>query len=170
MYIMDNDELIAKLESSSGEGEDTLSVEEEIIHKLLIFQIDDRKYAVYADLVKEIVINHDLYFIPFVPPYITGLINRQGQPYTVFDLKMLFTNERLQASKVMIMKSDSDFIAFMITDVAEISGIPSSGINLVVSSETENTFIGSCNLRGEEIFIINVQEIYNRLANDLQNI
>ncbi|HON77025.1 MAG TPA: chemotaxis protein CheW [Spirochaetota bacterium] len=167
---MDNDELIAKLESSSGEGEDTLSVEEEIIHKLLIFQIDDRKYAVYADLVKEIVINHDLYFIPFVPPYITGLINRQGQPYTVFDLKMLFTNERLQASKVMIMKSDSDFIAFMITDVAEISGIPSSGINLVVSSETESTFIGSCNLRGEEIFIINVQEIYNRLANDLQNI
>ena len=170
MYIMDNDELIAKLESSSGEGEDTLSVEEEIIHKLLIFQIDDRKYAVYADLVKEIVINHDLYFIPFVPPYITGLINRQGQPYTVFDLKMLFTNERLQASKVLIMKSDSDFIAFMITDVAEISGIPASGINLVVSSETENTFIGSCNHRGEEIFIINVQEIYNRLANDLQNI
>ena len=167
---MDNDELITKLEHGGNEDDGTQPAEDETIHKLLIFQIDSRRYAVYADLVREIVINHDLYFIPFVPPYITGLINRQGQPYTVFDLKMLFTNEKLRASKVLIMKSETDFIAFLITDVAEISGIPASGINLVVSSETENTFIGSFNHRDEEIFIVNVQEIYNRLANDLQNL
>jgi len=170
MCGMDNDELIAKLENSDREDDTALAAEDEVVHKLLIFQIDSIKYAVYADLVREIVINHDLYYIPFVPPYIAGLINRQGQPYTVFDLKMLFTNERLRASKVLIMKSETDYIAFLITDVAEISGIPASSINLVVSSETENTFIGSFNHRGNEIFIINVQEIYNRLADDLQNI
>lgn len=166
---MDNDELVAKLENGGQGDNEALTVEEEI-HKLLVFLIDQKKYAIYADLVREIVINHDLYYIPFVPPYITGLINRQGQPYTVFDLKMLFNNESLQASKILIMKSETDYIAFLITDVAEISGVPAPAINLVASSETENTFIGSFNHRGEEIFIINVQEIYNRLANDLQNI
>ncbi len=138
--------------------------------KFLIIRIDKKKYAFYAEPVREIVMDARIHFVPFVPPYIRGFINRHGDPHTVFDLRCLFENERMDFPIFLVSHFGGDQIAVMATDIVEILKVP---VNLVyrISSSTENTnsfFSGALNLRGTEIFILDLSMILSRLEYDLE--
>jgi chemotaxis signal transduction protein len=167
---MDNADLVHQL-SGCGEDEDASGARaREPEHKFVVFLVGEKRYAFRAEKVREIVINTDVYFIPFVPPYITGLINRHGEPHSVFDLRILLDNEPMKASKLLIMNHAQDHVAFLISDVVRVVSIPERGIHPMPSSEEQQVFEGYIAYEGAEIFIINVQDIYDRLQNDLQNI
>lgn len=166
---MDNRELVKKLSGAGEGGAD--AVEAPVAYrKLILFLIDDKRYAFESDEVKEVVIVSDIYFIPFVPPYVAGLINRHGEPHTVLDLKVILDNEKLAASKVLIMNQDGDQIAFLITDILKIIPVPEGDIAAVPSSEGSSLFRGSFSFEGREVFIINAQDVYDRLQHDIRNI
>ncbi len=167
---MDNSELVRQLSGRLADSDAANAPLDESERKFVVFLVGERPYAFHAELVREIVINTDIYFIPFVPPYIAGLINRYGEPFTVFDIKLLLENERLKASKMLIMNHPQDHVAFLISDVVRVVAIPESGIHPMPSSEEKRTFEGYIPFNGSDIFIINVQDIYDRLQNDLQNI
>ncbi len=167
---MENAELIRQL-SEREESERAQEVRaEEAGRDFVVFLIDRKRYALRAELVREIVINTDIYFIPFVPPYLAGLINRHGEPHSVFDIRILLENEPLKTSKLLIMNDAHDHAAFLISDVVRVVSIPESGVHPMPATEAQRTFEGYINYDGDEIFIINVQEINDRLQNDLQNI
>lgn len=166
---MDNRELVKKL-SPSAEGDAAAEAVPVTYRKLVIFLIDDKSYAFDSDEVKEVVIVSDLYFIPFVPPYVAGLINRHGEPHTVLDLKVILDNEKLKASKVLIMNHGDDQIAFLITDILKIIPVPEGDIASVPSSEGSSLFRGSFTFDGREVFIINAQDVYDRLQQDIKHI
>lgn len=166
---MDNSELVKKL-SVSGEADAAAEAAPVTYRKLIIFLIDEKSYAFDSDEVKEVVIVSDLYFIPFVPPYIAGLINRHGEPHTVLDLKVILENEKLSASKVLIMNHGDDQIAFLITDILKIVLIPEGDVAAVPSSEGSSLFRGSFTFEGSEVFIINAQDVYDRLQQDIKHI
>lgn len=138
--------------------------------KLLIVRIDKKKYAFHADQVKEIVMEARVHFVPFVPFYIRGFINRHGDPHTVFDLRSLFENEKMDSGIFLVSNFGGDQTAVMATDVVEIIKVPESLIYRI-SSSSENAssyFSGAFNLRGTEIFIIDFSSILDRLGNDLE--
>jgi purine-binding chemotaxis protein CheW len=166
---MDNRELVKKL-TLSGEGDEAAELIPVTYRKLVIFLIEDKSYAIDSDEVREVVIVSDLYFIPFVPPYVAGLINRHGEPHTVLDLRVILDNEKLAASKVLIMNHGDDQIAFLISDILKIIQVPEGDIAAVPSSEGSSIFRGSFPFEGREVFIINAQDVYDRLQHDTRNI
>ena len=165
---MDNNEILKHLAAKDTINSDDNSCELETLLKFLIVQVKDKKYAFYVEQIKEIVTNVPLYFVPFVPPYIRGFINRHGEPYTVFDLNALFEGKKMESSTFLISNFENDQIAFMVTGVIEILKVPENEVHMITSSdENEGVFLGCVTSHNKEIFILNLPNIKERLENDL---
>jgi purine-binding chemotaxis protein CheW len=154
---------------AGGAGQSSSGEVQEKVRKLIVFRVNEKLYALYADMIREIVIDVPLFYVPFVPPYIRGFINRHGEPYTVFDLNMLFEQKKLDTSTFFILNIEGDQAAFMLTDVVEIQKTPESAIHKVtLRDEDEDFFMSSVSSPdGEEIFILNTEAILKRLERDL---
>ena len=165
---MENKELIAKIAAQKEAGGAEQAEREELV-KFLIIQIEDTRYAFYAEQIKEIVMDYPLYYVPFVPKYIRGFINRHGEPYTVFDLRMLLDGELLEATTFLISNVGGDQIAFLVSDVVEILKVPNTQVRLLTSTEDRDTFfLGAVSARDTELFILNLENVVGRLAYDLE--
>jgi chemotaxis signal transduction protein len=167
---MKNEEILKTIESNdSGSKDGSDQVAEKII-KLLVFHVKERKFAIYADQIREIVMDTPLFFVPFVPAYIRGFINRHGEPYTVFDLNALIEKEKLEGETYLIMNVENDHFAFLITGIVEILKIPERGIHLITSKdEHDGFFAGSFTGKDGEVFILNLTSVLERLENDLES-
>lgn len=164
---MENQELIKKI-NEEGKGKGKEIVQEKMV-KFLVFRIGEKQYTLHADQVREIVMDVPRFFVPFVPPYVRGFINRHGEPYTVFDLQVLFERKELDGDTYLIINTDEDQLSFLITDIVEICKIPESGIHSITSAdEYEGFFYGSITSRGIETFILNLGNIIGKLENDLE--
>jgi len=160
---MNNNELLEKLKNQ-GAGEAKALEVEEIFHKYVVFSLGSSTYALPAADVKEISFDNTLYYIPFVPPYVRGYANRHGQPYTVFDLDILFRNEKLESSTLLVLN-----LPLLISDVDEIIKIPARDVH-TISSEDDSSryFLESITLKGEEIFVLKGSALLERLERDLE--
>ncbi len=165
---MDNNEILKKL-SASGNGEEE-QIEQVSYRKLVVFIVGEKQYAVDSAEVKEVVIISDLYFIPFVPAYVAGLINRHGEPHTVIDLGMMLENEKHPGGKVLVMNRQDDRIGFLITDIFRIITVPEKEISAIADAGSTSMLSGSLTLDGDEVFIINTREMYEKLERDIENI
>jgi len=165
---MENSELRSAI-SATGQG-DAAAEEPVRLRKVVLFLVEDAVYAFDADEVKEVVLAGEIYPIPFVPAYVSGLINRHGEPHTVIDLKAVLGGGRLDASRVLIMNNGSDQISFLITDIDKIAEIPEPDVVSLPATDGGALFKGSFRCEGREVFIINPQEIYDRLGADIKSV
>lgn len=166
---MENTELVSRIEAEKTKKQNRNGDEQEMTLKLLVVDIHKKKYAFYADQIKEIVANVPVYFVPFVPSYIRGVINRHGEPYTVFDLHALFEHEDLESATFLISNFRNDQVAFLVSSVVEIQKIPESALHIITAIDDHDSFfLGSVSSKGEEIFLLNLPNILDRLAHDLE--
>lgn len=136
--------------------------------KFLIFSVNNKKYAAQADEIKEIVISDEIFFVPFVPAYVRGFINRHGQPFTVLDINLIFDNINLNSNKFLILNIPDDQLSILISDVIEILDVPDDMIkHLSSTDESSRYFQGSITSKDDEILILNITSFLNRLENDL---
>lgn len=166
---MDNQELVQKIQSLAEEKDHGESGSAAGSIKFLVFAIGDKRYAVYAHEVREIVTDATLFYVPFVPPYVRGFINRHGEPYTVIDPEVLLDKTKQESSTFLILKVAHDSLAYMITEVQEITGLPKSEVHMIsaVEEEEESLYLGSIALGGREIFILSLAGITAKLDADL---
>lgn len=166
---MNNEELMRQLIENRKRTSDRRVVKGEETGKFLVFMVDESKYAFRAASIKEIVMAAEIFYVPFVPPYIRGLINRHGEPYTIIDLKALFSNDSLESNKFLIMNIENDQIAFIMSDIVEIINIPCRELKDFNSTDSNNRyFSGSFSVGDDEVFIINLEAIGEKLEHDLQ--
>ncbi len=166
---MKNTELVAQIEAEKKNDLKKQLFEDQKVVKFMIVQIKDRPYAFYAEQIKEIVMNVPLYFVPFVPHYIRGFINRHGEPYTVFDLNALFEEEPLDSATFLISNFQNDQVAFLVTSVIEILKVPEHEVHMITSTdEHDSFFLGAVSSKEAEIFILNLPNILDRLEHDLE--
>lgn len=165
---MENKELLQRLEERGREQKkkDEKTVE---YRKYVVFSLGNSAYALPATDVKEISFDNTIYFVPFVPPYIRGFANRHGQPYTVFDLDLLFKNEKLESDTLLILNLPGDQACLLISDVNEIIKVPTNEVH-TISSEDESSryFLESVELEGKEVFVLNAPRLLERLERDLE--
>lgn len=166
---MDRKELVNQIETAGRESRERNDEVSEVLTKLIVFRINEKSYALPASLIREIVLDVPLFYVPFVPPYVRGFINRHGEPYTVIDLNMLFEQKKLDSSTFFILNIEGDQAAFMISDVSEIQKTPESRIHkLTLRDDHEDFFISSVtSADGSEIFILNSEAVLKRLERDL---
>lgn len=165
-----NEELLKTIEKSEGEGGEEEIIEEKE-YKFLIFTVGEHLYALYADEVREIIGGNPVFYLPFVPAYVRGLINRHGDPHTVFDVHALLEQEQTEADSFLILKLEEDKVAILISEILEIVKVPESGINVLTSKEREMRFFrGSITVKGKEVFILHVQNLLLKLEEDLEKV
>ena len=167
---MENQEILKNLNEQKEKRDSGNVVVEEAKKKILVFKIENNKYALDAEKVREIVIDTPLFYIPFVPAYIRGFINRHGEPYTVFDLRVIFEQEKTNSNTFLILNTENDQVTFIISDVIEITDIPVSNIHEITANDSEeNFYYASTTLNNEEIFIVSIEIIMNLLQSDLDD-
>ncbi len=167
---MKNEELSRQIEEASAGEKEAEETAEEAVYRYLVFRIQDQSYALPAEEVQEISANHDIFYVPFVPPYIRGYANRHGRPFTVFDLLMLFESTPLKADHLLILKDKEDQAALMITEVEEILRVtPSQIYRLSAEDEVSRYFSGSIKQEDRDsIFILDKNNIMERLERDVE--
>lgn len=167
-----NKELLNKIEGTknkSSKDQDEITIR---ILKYMIISIKDKKYAIHAHDVREIIGGSALFYVPFTPPYIRGFINRHGEPYTVIDLTVIFERENLDSTTYLILNRDDDQLALVISDVLEIVKLPESDLHKVTSKVQEDDyFTGSISPQeGEEIFVLDLDNVLKKLGDDLDGV
>lgn len=165
---MENEAILSRLErDAQQQAED--DAEEITILKFLLFSVGDAVFALAAEDVREISTDNEIYYIPFVPAYIRGYANRHGQPYTVYDLNMLFQSAPLDSSTLLILKSETDQIALLIDDVREIIAVPENKMLRITSADDSSKYFSNAlNVDDTEVFVLKVDALLERLERDLE--
>lgn len=162
-----NSEILETLENRLTENENETSFEKKV--KFIIFNIDDHLYAMDGSYVQEIILNYPIFYLPFAPPYVRGLINRHGDPYTVVDLKILFHTEELKASTFLVLRNNIDNLSFIISSINKIVNIPEKDVHPITSKDdTMDYFESSITLDDSEIFVVNIKTVIERIVNDIE--
>ncbi len=149
-----------------------VSIKSEIISsemvKMILFNIDDKLYAAYGSLIQEVILDFQIYYLPFAPFYIRGLINRHGEPYSVIDLKLLFNNEKLNAKTFLVLRNKIDKLAILITGINKIVNISKDQIRNVSSVVEENDYVEAIvNIDGNDLLVLNIKKILEKISNDI---
>lgn len=167
---MDNSEIMETLRKRAREERKTRTHQTNLL-KYVLFLVGERRYALKAEEVREISFDNELYYVPFVPPYVRGYANRHGQPFTVYDVQMLFEGSALDSTTLLILDVANDQLALLITDVDEIIKLPATEIHPLASNdETARYFSHSITAREEEVFVLNVETLLERLERDVERV
>jgi len=129
--------------------------------KLIFFRIGEASYALPAEDVQEIMLGLTIHYLPFLPPFVRGLINRLGEPVTVIDLQSLFHGELNQGQAFLILKSHISKMAFLIDEVQDIALVQASQIGKVANSlgALDAYVSGVVPYRGGNVLLLNDQSI-----------
>lgn len=137
----------------------------------LIFTIGNKAdgtnlYAIPAESVKEILRDVTVFPLPFVPPYVNGVLNRYGDPYVVVDSSVL-EGKDAQNSFLFIVLNDESHTCLRITDVKDF--FTASEKDLVHFSEAELSefYDGTLKVEGQDVYVLNVQAIIEKVGKEI---
>lgn len=165
---MENEKLIEQItQNQETKNEQGTRADEKTV-KFIVFLVDQKKYALYAEEIREIILDYPLFYVPFIPPYVRGFINRHGEPHTVIDLNVLFEQVKLESSTFLVLNREDDQLAFVISEILEIVKLPEDDVHLITEDTgDEGYFLGSITSRDQEIFIVDLEKVLERLERDL---
>ena len=75
-------------------------------------------FAVDSSQVAEIIRNAEVFVLPFVPPFVKGVLNFYGRPFAVVDFAKVRGRGFTNGSLFLIFKSDDDF-ALQVAEICE---------------------------------------------------
>lgn len=164
---MDNAELERRL-SQAEEGDEASGETRIETARYLVFHVEGKRYALPSGMAREILIDSPIYSVPFVPPYVRGLINRHGEPYTSFDLSMFLSQRHIEGTTHLVLNVNGDQVALLVSDVVEILEVPIADIlEISASQDSESWYSGSFTLDETEVLILNLEGILSRLRSEV---
>lgn len=152
---MDQGEITERiLDQAGSDPEGSRAVEE--LTKFIFFRIGASLYALPAQDVQEILRDQQIHYLPFLPPYVRGLVNRLGEPVTVIDLECLFHQRLLEGRAFLFLKPHISKMAFLIDEVQDILAVPEANIaKLAATLEGLDGFVrGTIGYREQQVLIL----------------
>lgn len=140
----------------------------EITKTWLVFLAGEKKYALLASDVREILRDVPVFPLPFVPEYINGILNRYGEPYAVID-PLPVLGEKSQESKLFIVLHDESHMCLRITEVLEFYTTQESDLKFFSASESGKYYVGSFSYEDGEVLILNPESFVEVVENDIEN-
>ena len=99
--------------------------------RLVHFNLDDRKYALFLSAVIRVIRVVEITSLPKAPEIVAGIINLQGQVIPVFDIRMRFklSAREVQLSDQMIIATTARrTVALSVDSVTDVIEIPEEKI------------------------------------------
>ena len=120
-------------------------------------------YAIPAESVKEILREATVFPLPFVPPYVNGVLNRYGDPYVVIDSAVL-DGKSPQNSKLFIVLNDESHSCLRVTDVKEFYSAAEESIAHFSEEGISDFYDGTITVEGQKVFVLNIQAIIEKVG------
>ncbi|MBW2557903.1 MAG: purine-binding chemotaxis protein CheW [Deltaproteobacteria bacterium] len=101
------------------------------LRKLVTFSLDDRKFALYVSTVQRIIRVVEVTALPKAPGIVTGIINLQGTPIPVCDIRMRFRlppREVNLADQMIVATTAKRTVALIVDSVDDVIEIPQEKI------------------------------------------
>jgi purine-binding chemotaxis protein CheW len=132
----------------------------------LIFTIGEKRFAIPAETVKEILRDAAVFPLPFVPSYIDGILNRYGDPYVVINPATL---EGYEAPKslLFIVLNDESHSCLRITDVKDFFTASEKDVVHFNEAELSDYYDGTLKVDGEDVFVMNIQAIIGKVGKEI---
>ena len=137
----------------------------------LIFTIGEQTdgknlYAIPAESVKEILRDATVFPLPFLPPYVNGVLNRYGDPYVVVDSAVLEGKEA-QKSFLFIVINDESHTCLRITDVKDFYTATEKDVSRFSEAELSDFYEGVLSVNGKEVYVLKVQAIIEKVGKEI---
>ena len=97
------------------------------LRKLVTFSLDDRKFGLYVSVVQRIVRVVGVTALPKAPEIVAGIINLQGTPIPVCDIRMRFRlppREMRLDDQMIIATTAKRTVALIVDSVDDVIEIP----------------------------------------------
>ena len=164
-----SEEILSLIKSDAQGKKESQQVEKKATW--LIFTIGNQAdgknlYAIPSGYVKEILRDATIFPLPFVPPYINGVLNRYGDPYVVVDFAIMEGKEA-QKSFLFIVLNDESNTCFRITDVKEFFSASEKDVVRFSEPETSEFYEGTLNVEGQDVFVLKVQAIMEKVGKEI---
>jgi purine-binding chemotaxis protein CheW len=139
--------------------------------QLVTFFIGKERYGIDIMEVKEIVGRRDIRPIPYVPPYVAGILNLRGSIFPVIDLHKRFHLEDAEMSEddellsgFIIIEVNGKHIGVIIDRVARVVSVSPNAVQLppqVISGIGAEYIQGVVNDDGEYLIILNIKKLFD---------
>ncbi len=164
-----SDEILSLIKSGTQENSEEQKSEKKVTW--LIFAIGNHTdgknlYAIPAESVKEILRDATVFPLPFVPPYVNGVLNRYGDPYVVIDSAVLEGKEA-QKSLLFIVLNDESHTCLRITDVKDFFTASEKDIVHFSEAELSDYYEGTLKMNGHDVFVLKVQAIIEKVGKEI---
>lgn len=164
-----SEEILSLIKSSNHENAEKKQLKKKAVW--LIFTIGNQAdgknlYAIPADSVKEILRDATVFPLPFVPPYVNGVLNRYGDPYVVIDSAVLEGKEA-QQSMLFIVLNDESHTCLRITDVRDFFTASEKDVIHFSEEELSDYYEGTLKVNNQEVFVLKVQAIIEKVGKEI---
>ena len=158
------EEILSLIKSAKSEKEVKKQKDNQSIW--LIFTIGEKRFAIPAETVKEILRDATVFPLPFVPSYVDGILNRYGDPYVVINPATL---EGYDAPKslLFIVLNDESHSCLRITDVKDFFSASEKNIVHFNEDELSEYYDGTLKVDGEDVFVMNIQAIIEKVGKEI---
>lgn len=164
-----SEEILSLIKNSNHENAEKKQLKKKAVW--LIFTIGNQAdgknlYAIPADSVKEILRDATVFPLPFVPPYVNGVLNRYGDPYVVIDSAVLEGKEA-QQSMLFIVLNDESHTCLRITDVRDFFTASEKDVIHFSEEELSDYYEGTLKVNNQEVFVLKVQAIIEKVGKEI---
>ena len=116
-------------------------------NKYLIFSSDGLMYGIRTDLVKDIITDYTITYLPQVPNYVKGVINLRGQIVPIVDIRLrLGKPERETFCGITVEDVDGSMVGILVDMVEQMVDIPLDAILPVPTNKGQAMVCGMCTL------------------------
>ena len=102
--------------------------------KYLIFSSDGLMYGIRTDLVKDIITDYTITYLPKVPNYVRGVINLRGQIIPVVDIRLRLGKPEQDSLCGIVVNVDGNMVGILVDMVEQMVDVPLDSILPVPTS------------------------------------
>lgn len=133
--------------------------------KYIVFQLDEKLYAVSARQVVEVIQPMPITPLPKSPHWLSGIINLRGRIISVINLSKLCENQTsvlTPKSKLILLRSVNGEIAvtFAIDRLNEMVAFPAEAMLSIKSTEVPY-LLGIIKYKSEDLYLLDADKIYS---------
>lgn len=147
------------------EGNNHITDEDVYDSQWVTFHLEDEKYGVPVEQVKEVLRYTEITPVPGAPDYVLGIINLRGNVVTVLDTRKRFALQSFEitdATRIVIIEVDNQVIGILVDSVSEVMRLNSEEIETapnVGNDESSRYIQGVASRNGNLLILVDINKL-----------
>ena len=141
--MQQTDEVLFAMEQEDNYTDQPSEIQTEMY---LVFSSANLMYGIKAELVKDIITDYTITYLPQVPNYVKGVINLRGQIIPVVDIRLRLGKPEQDSLCGIVVNVDGNMVGILVDMVEQMVDVPLDSILPVPTSNGQAMVSGMCTL------------------------